>query len=185
VKASHKGRNVATGVLAGILIIGVAYGALSSAGISIVQKTTVTTTESSTTTVPVPTSSNVVNGLISVSARQYEAYQVNIPNSAYNAQLSGTFTASGGSGNDIIVYVMDATSYVNWQNGHQGSTYYNSGQTTTGSFSVNFPTSGTYYLVYSNTFSTFSTKNVNTQVNLSYTTDQQSVVTYTTTYVTS
>lgn len=100
-------------------------------------------------------------------------------------QLSGTFTASGGSGNDIIVLVMGATDYVNWENEHQASTYYDSGQITTGGFNVILPSSGTYHLVYSNQFSIISTKNVNTQANLAYTIDQQSVVTYTTTYVTS
>lgn len=105
---------------------------------------------------------------------------------ALNLQLSGTFTASRSSGNDIIVLVMDATDYVNWENEHQASTYYyDSGRITTGGFNVILPSSGTYYLVYSNQFSIISTKNVNTQANLAYMIDQQSVVTYTTTYVTS
>lgn len=80
--------------------------------------------------------------------------------------------------------VMDQTDFVNWQNGHQVSTLYNSGQLTTASVSASLPGSGTYYLVYSNAFSTFSSKSVNTQVNLTFTQGVQSVVTYTTTYTT-
>ena len=129
--------------------------------------------------------SNVVNGVITVGARNHQAYQFGVPADAYNAQISGTFTASGGSGNDIIVYVFDSTNYVNWENGHQSSAYYNSGQVTTDSFSINLPAGGTYYLVYDNSFSFLSSKNVNTQANLAYSESVQTVVPYTTTYTTS
>ena len=149
-----------------------------------VKTVTLTTVTSSTTQTSTSVSSNVVNGQISVSAGQSEDYQITVPDGASNAQLTGNFQASGGSGNDIIVMVMDQTDFVNWQNGHQVSTLYNSGQLTTASVSASLPGSGTYYLVYSNAFSTFSSKSVNTQVNLTFTQGVQSVVTYTTTYTT-
>jgi hypothetical protein len=63
---------------------------------------------------------------------------------------------------------MDQANFVNWQNGHQASAYYDSGQLTTGTISASLPSSGTYDLVYSNAFSTFSSKNVQTTVNLYY-----------------
>ena len=113
---------------------------------------------------------NIVNGLITVNAGYYEYYQVYVPSGATNVQIQGSFTASGGSGNDIVVLIMDSTNFINWQNGHQASAYYNSGELTTSSFDVPLPSgSGSYYLVYSNTFSVLSQKNVNTQANLSYT----------------
>src|SRR2546428_64248 len=82
--------------------------------------------------------------------------------------VNGTFTASGGGGNDIEVFVMDQTNYVNWSNGHQANAYYDSGQVTTGTVSAYLPGGGTYYLVYSNAFSSVSSKNVQTTANLYY-----------------
>jgi competence protein ComGC len=112
---------------------------------------------------------NIVNGLITVNANSYEDYQFTLPSSATNVHVSGSFTASGGSGSDIIVYIMDSTEFTNWSTGHQVSTYYNSGQLTTSSFDVALPNgAGTYYVVYDNTYSLLSQKNVNTQVNLNY-----------------
>ncbi len=120
--------------------------------------------------IPTTHTINIVNGIATVNAGKYQYYQITVPPSATNVHIQGTFAASGGSGNDIIVLMMDSTSFTNWQNGHQVSVYYNSGQLTTSSFDVPLPSgAGTYYLVYSNTFSTFTQKNVNTQANLIYT----------------
>ena len=63
---------------------------------------------------------------------------------------------------------MDHANFINWQNGHQHTWYYTSGQFTTGSISASLPGAGTYDLVYSNTFSTVSSKNVDTTVYLYY-----------------
>lgn len=180
------GRNIGIGIVVLLVMAGGAYVALSSAGVSVVQvKTvTITTVTSSTTQTSTPVSANVVNGDISVRAGQYEDYQLTVPANAAGAELTGNFLASGGSGNDIIVLIMDQTDYVNWQNGHQASTYYNSGQITTSTFNVSLPSGGTYFLVYSNQFSTFSSKSVNTQATLTYAQSAQTVVTYTTTYTT-
>lgn len=112
---------------------------------------------------------NIVNDLITVKANDYDYYQFYVPLGAANVQVQGSFTASGGSGNDIAVLIMDSTDFINWQNGKKAGTYYSSGQLTTSSFDVPLPSGlGTYYLVYSNTFSIIS-QNVNTQVILSYT----------------
>ena len=111
---------------------------------------------------------NIVNGLITVPAGQYEYYQFAPPAGSTLISVSGSFTASGGSGNDIVVLVMDQTNFVNWQNGHTASAYYNSGQLTTGTITASLPSGGTYYLVYSNTFSGFSSKTVQTTADLSY-----------------
>jgi len=112
---------------------------------------------------------NIVNGLITVGGHSYDDYEFTVPSGASSVRVSGPFTASGGGGNDINVYVMDQTDFTNWSNGHQASTYYNSGQVTTGTVSASLPGGGTYYLVYDNSFSLLSSKNVQTTVNLTYT----------------
>ena len=113
--------------------------------------------------------SNIVNGIITVSANDHKTYRVTITSLMQGTHITGSFNAAGGSGNDIIVYVMDNTNYVNWTNGHQANCYYNSGQVTTGSFNVYLTTAGTYYVVYDNSFSTISKKVVTTRADLYYT----------------
>jgi hypothetical protein len=112
---------------------------------------------------------NIVNGLIIVDTLSYNCYGFTIPSGASNAHVSGTFTVSGGSGNDIVVFIMDSSNFNNWKNGYSASTYYNSGLLTTSSFDVSLPAGELYYLVYSNIYSALSSKNVQTTVNLYYT----------------
>ncbi len=123
---------------------------------------------SSSSTLRTPHSANIVNGLITVQAGGYNYYPFTLAAGTTSISVGGSFTASGGSGNDIEVFVMDETNFVNWKNGHQASAYYDSGQLTTGTISASLPSSGAYDLVYSNTFSTFSSKNVQTTVDISY-----------------
>ncbi|TMI43972.1 hypothetical protein E6H23_01990 [Candidatus Bathyarchaeota archaeon] len=146
---------VVAAIIGGILILG--FVALNSQSSS-----------SSTHIFPVQHTGNIVNGLITVSSGGYNYYPFTLPSGATSIAVSGSFTASGGSGNDIQVLILDQTNFVNWQNGHQASAYFNSGQEIVGSITTNLPSAGTYYLVYSNTFSTFSSKNVQTTVDLSY-----------------
>ena len=134
-------------VIGGIILLGV-FNTLSS-----------TTTQGSL---------NIANGLITVQPGGYNYYPLTIPSGASSVIVNGTFTASGGGGNDIEVFVMDQTNYVNWSNGHQANAYYDSGQVTTGTVSAYLPGGGTYYLVYSNAFSSVSSKNVQTTANLYY-----------------
>lgn len=108
---------------------------------------------------------NIVNSVIPVGASKYVYYQISVPS---QASISGDFTAFGGSGNDIIILVLDETAYINWINGHSVSTYYNSGKMTTGSITASVP-KGNYYLIYSNAFSAITNKNVKTNVDVSYT----------------
>jgi hypothetical protein len=111
---------------------------------------------------------NVVNATISVDAMNHAAYRVTIGESQKDPHIVGSFRASGGMGNDIKVLVMTETDYVNWANGHQGSTYYNSGQLTTSSFDVGPLPPGDYRVVFDNSFSAFSRKNVTARVDLNY-----------------
>jgi hypothetical protein len=62
---------------------------------------------------------------------------------------------------------MNATEFVNWQNGQVFSTYYSSGEATAGSITADPPIGYTYYLVYDNTFST-TVKALDTTVYVMY-----------------
>jgi len=111
---------------------------------------------------------NIVNGTIGVSAGTHTSYRATVTGSMNNVHLVGQFRASGGSGNDIIVLVMSEMDYTNYSNGHKASVYYNSDQTTVGSFDVRLSDAGTYFVVYDNNFSFISAKNVATRVDLKY-----------------
>src|ERR1051325_6024746 len=97
---------------------------------------------------------NLVNGLVTVPAGSY--YDSHF-SATRTARGFGSFTASGGSGNDIRTIVTTAAGFTNWKNGHQFEMYYDSGKVTTGSFDEHVP-KGTYHVVFDNTFSTFSDK---------------------------
>lgn len=108
-----------------------------------------------------------------------QAARFNIANSQYqvdpgtytsipfNMQCSGTatgsFFASAALGDNIIVYIMDSSGFSQFQSGQSATAYYNSGKVSSGNFNIGLP-SGQYYLILSNTYSVFSTKNVSVQV---------------------
>ncbi len=159
-KVSHTARNIA--IVAVIVVAG--FVALNAIRIPTSQQGGL---------LPQERSINIVNGLITVQAGGWQAYPFTVPRVATNVHVKGQFTASGGSGNDVIVLIMDETAFINWKNGHQVNVYYNSGKLTTSSISATLPTvvdsSSTFYLVYDDIFSTFASKNVQTTVNLTYT----------------
>ena len=85
-----------------------------------------------------------------------------------DAVLDGSFSASGGSGNDVIVAVVHEDEYLNFVNGHDAKAYWTSnGRKTTGKFSVRLP-AGTFYLYIGNKFSAFADKHVYLDVTLSF-----------------
>lgn len=107
------------------------------------------------------------NPALSVNPTGFSYFKLDVPVNASDATLQGSFTASGGSGNDVEAYVMSEADYVNWQNGHAAKTYYNSGKVTVGTINVRVPT-GTCYLVFSNKFSLLSSKSVRVDGTLTY-----------------
>ena len=162
-KSSHTGRNMAIGIIVALFLVIIVFAAISA-----MNSANSNGSGNGLNILPTTHTTNIVNGLVTVNANSYEEYTFTIPSGASSIQVSGSFTASGGSGNDIKVLIVDQSDFVNWENGHTCQCYYQSGQETTGSISASLPSSGTYVLVYDNTFSLFSQKNVNTQVNLSY-----------------
>ena len=115
----------------------------------------------------VPQSQNLVNGTITVPAGECYYKSFSVTSIMQNAMVTGSFQASGGSRNDIVTLIMDDMAFNNWVNGHQVQFYYQSGQITVANIDVFLP-SGEYYLVFSNTFSTFTSKNVITRVDLNW-----------------
>ena len=111
----------------------------------------------------------VASGSLNVDSNSHTFISFSVPSGASNVVLEGNFTASGGSGNDIKVYVMDPTNYGHWTKGQQAFVSYSSGQTTSGNISASLPSiAGTYYLVFDNIFSLQSSKIITAQAILTY-----------------
>jgi hypothetical protein len=112
---------------------------------------------------------NLTNGALTVNAAAYSFYTFSVPPGVQSVMVSGHFTASGGSGNDIMVYLLDQDGFVNLKNGHPARTYFNSGKVTQSSIGAvlpNFPAS--YYLVFDNRFSLITPKAVQVTAVLGY-----------------
>ena len=119
--------------------------------------------------IPTQQTESIVNSMIRVPPGQFVYYAFSAPSGASNVSVSGTFTAGGGSGNDIKVAILDEQNFINYRNGHQASAYYSSGQETVGNINADVPAGQTMYLVYDNAFSVVSSKEVTTNVILTFT----------------
>jgi hypothetical protein len=111
----------------------------------------------------------IKNPNLHVNALAYNYFKLDVPMGASNVRLRGNFTASGGLTNDIEVFVLSSNDFVNWQNRHASTAFYNSGTVTVGTLDVNLPAdAGTYYLVFNNRFSLLTQRNVNVDAALAY-----------------
>lgn len=119
--------------------------------------------------VSTPRTRLITDSAVTVRAMGYTYYKVVVPPDAKNVFVDGRFSATGGSGNDIEVFVLNGDEFVNFQNGHPTPTYYNSGQVTQNSVSAALPGGGTYYLVLNNNFSLITPKAVEVSATLHYT----------------
>ena len=155
-KKSHLIRNIAIAAIVIILLFIVVNYIVTYRSSTPTYRSSTPTTFTFSDTINIPPSS-------------FEYLSINVPSSAKDATLSIYFIAQGGSGNDIRCYVMDPTSFVNWENNQQAYFFmYNSGQVTTAKATIILPGPGTYYIVFDNTFSVFSYKIVNYTITLSY-----------------
>lgn len=110
----------------------------------------------------------LTNGAATVNAAGYTWYPFTIPAGASSVAISGHFSASGGTGNDIGCYIFDEDGFANFKNGHPTNAYYNSGKVTQAKIgAANLP-AGKYYLVLDNRFSLLTPKAVQVQATLSY-----------------
>ena len=96
-------------------------------------------------------------------------YKFNVPAGALDVTLKGHFAASGGSGNDIEVFVVSEDEFVNWQNGHPTKPLYNSGKVTQDSINLTLSSDATnYYAVFSNKFSLLTPTAVQASIDLNF-----------------
>jgi hypothetical protein len=115
-----------------------------------------------------PVTQSIASGQITVQARNYWQYRIQITPEMQSPHLTGTFNVSGGSGNDIDAVVADENEFSNWINGHQAKVYYGTdGKKTTDTFDVRL-SPGTYILAFSNKFGLLQNKYVALQVDLKY-----------------
>lgn len=116
-----------------------------------------------------PHEQNIADQAITVKADGYAYYKFIVPSDATNVSVDGHFSASGGFGNDIEVYLLDEDGFANWQNRHPVTPYYNSGRLTQGQIHASLSVSGSYYLVFNNNFSLITPKAVQVLATLHYT----------------
>jgi ribosomal protein L40E len=118
-----------------------------------------------------------------VTARNFRYYKFDLPEGSMNVSIVGQFTSSSaekkspgtksaaadGDDNDIEVYVLSEPAFAVWQNGYATSSVYESGRVSQGTMQSDLPAGGgVYYLIFSNKFSSRSTKNINATVLLRY-----------------
>lgn len=118
-----------------------------------------------------PHSLSLLNGSTVVPALNYVSWTVRVdPTVMSEPRISGQVTASGGDGNDIEAYVLTDAGFVNWKNNHEAATLYSSGRVTVADLHAILPgEAGTYHVVLSNTFSTFTAKTVTGSIRLDWT----------------
>lgn len=118
---------------------------------------------------PILRTVNIGDAALTVPSVQYRYYTLVVPEGAHNVHVQGHFTATGGAGNDIEVFVINPDNFTNWKNHHRSSSYYNSGKVTVGDVAAILPDgAGTYYLVFNNNFSMLTGKAVGFSGTMTY-----------------
>lgn len=115
-----------------------------------------------------PHSETIIDSAFTVSAISSQHYRFEVPPGARDIRVEGHFAATGGTGNDIQVLVLSEDDFVNWQNGHPASAYYDSDKVTQSTITATLPGPGVYYLVFSNTFSLLTPKAVQARASVHY-----------------
>ncbi len=110
----------------------------------------------------------IVSGVVNIPPAQDVYYKLDIKANFSNAVANGTFSAAGGSGNDIVALVGDEQNVINWKNNHKAQVLWQTdGEQTVGSFNVPLKSGTAYYLVLSNT-SSESAKQVTINATLTF-----------------
>ncbi len=109
------------------------------------------------------------NKSITVPALNFFYVPLPLPDGSRNVRLQGHFSATGGIGNDIEVYLLSEDEFANWKNRHLVNAIYSSGRVTQASPDVNVPSAaGTYYLVFNNRYSLLAPKAVEANLTFIY-----------------
>jgi hypothetical protein len=112
---------------------------------------------------------SIVSGSVVVGPNSSTYYQFTVPTTATNAQVKGNFAVTSG-GDGVRVYVFDSVYLFIWTNDHNNpnvGAYYKSGLAISGNLNVRL-TPGAYYVVFDNSISGSSPKNVQANVSLLY-----------------
>lgn len=116
----------------------------------------------------VPVTQQIASGQVVVKASGYVQYRIQITPDMRDARITGSFNASGGSGNDIAAVIASESEFTNWINGHGARAFYSSeGKKTTDGFDVRLGP-GTYIFAMSNQFSALSDKYVFVEAKVNY-----------------
>jgi zinc-ribbon domain len=108
-------------------------------------------------------------GAFTVGALASNNYTFTAPAGAFDVTLKGHFAATGGSGNDIEVFVLSEDEFVNWQNGHPAKTFFNSEKITQDSINLTLPSeAASYHVVFNNKFSLLTPKAVQANIDLTF-----------------
>jgi hypothetical protein len=105
-------------------------------------------------------SGSIVSDSFAVPAGTMKSWRLTEP-TGMSGRVVGHFQAQGGSGNDIQAAITDQ----NAARGGSGRSWYDSGKVTSDSIDVQLGP-GTYYLIFSNRFSAFSSKSVTADINM-------------------
>ncbi|GEM_PF-1733711 len=86
-----------------------------------------------------------------------------------NGKLNGRFVASGGPKNDIRFIILDELNFINFSNGNKHDVLFDTDKVTIYDIDYKIPQSNVYYLVFDNTDSWITPKNVVIAIYLEYT----------------
>ena len=135
---SHFRRNLVVGVAVAMVAVAAYFGA-ASLGIGLGKGSG---------------STNVVNGVLTVTNVIYSDYPFSTPSGVSSASIQGTFQVIGGSANQVYVLVMNSTVFGQWKGDFYSpkdwgslSFYYDSGSKNNGTMDVPLPAGGSFYLV--------------------------------------
>jgi hypothetical protein len=110
----------------------------------------------------------LITGDSVVNANHMRVWTINVSPYMITPQLSGSFHASGGAGNDIQVVIAEQAEYENWANGHPANLSYQSDRTTNGTFSIPLKPGKKYAIAFDNRFSSYDEKVVTAEVRLHF-----------------
>jgi hypothetical protein len=121
-----------------------------------------------TTYATAPVTETVINDQFVVPPRDFRVFEIVVRSGMGAPCIEGTFAASGAN-NDIEVFLLEESQFLNWQNRHQFRSAYTSGRVTADKLRVELDADpGKYFIVFSNRFSIISNKSVTADLRLRY-----------------
>lgn len=109
----------------------------------------------------------LVTGSNTVQALHIYGLRFTVAPEMKNAMVTGSFRAAGGMGNDLKALITNEAGYLNYANNHNVKAFYQSGKVTADNLNVRLDP-GTYVLIFDNSFSLFSEKTYEANIQLEY-----------------